>query len=147
MGPVEVDEGAENGPSEGASGGDCAPTSGSPVAPSRTCRLFPRRDSRSPHLSSVRLTSPCLSLSLSPHPRLAFDPLTTDGTRVRHGYEAGGRARLFIFRYFRSVTRERYTLRAHNSSTRLDIQERVSRRRGRLIVIDRQSFRADVGSM
>lgn len=145
MGPVEVDEGAENGPSEGASGGDCAPTSGSPVAPSRTCRLFPRRDSRSPHLSSVRLTSPCLSLS--PHPRLAFDPLTTDGTRVRHGYEAGGRARLFIFRYFRSVTRERYTLRAHNSSTRLDIRERVSRRRGRLIVIDRQSFRADVGSM
>lgn len=36
--------------------GDFAPTSGSPVAPSRTCRLFPRRDSRSPHLSSVRVS-------------------------------------------------------------------------------------------
>ena len=54
--------------------GDFAPTSGSPVAPSRTCRLFPRRDSRSPHLSSVRASPlhpsapPCtvslLSLSL-----------------------------------------------------------------------------------
>lgn len=41
--------GTDGGPSRG----DFAPTSGSPVAPSRTCRLFPRRDSRSPHLSSL----------------------------------------------------------------------------------------------
>jgi len=47
-------------------GGTCAPTSGSPVAPSRTCRLFPRRDSRSPHLSSVRPALP----SISSPPRL-----------------------------------------------------------------------------
>lgn len=61
--------GTDGGPSRG----DFAPTSGSPVAPSRTCRLFPRRDSRSPHLSSLLpflspLTLPSLaplSLSLS----------------------------------------------------------------------------------
>lgn len=39
-------------------------SSGSPVAPSRTCRLFPRRDSRSPHLSFV-------------HPRSSFAPLSS----------------------------------------------------------------------
>lgn len=100
--PLREDEGGENGPTEGARRGNCAPTSGSPVAPSRTCRLFPRRDSRSPHLSSVPPRKP---LSF---PRSVFDPLTTDSTRVHRGYGAEGRARLFIFRYFRSATREKH---------------------------------------
>lgn len=95
-------EGGENGPTERARRGNCAPTSGSPVAPSRTCRLFPRRDSRSPHLSSVRPASP----KTPSFPRSVFDPLTTDGTRVHRGYRVGGRTCLFIFRYFRSATRE-----------------------------------------
>lgn len=56
--PLRGGEEGENGPTERARRGNCAPTSGSPVAPSRTCRLFPRRDSRSPHLSSVRPASP-----------------------------------------------------------------------------------------
>lgn len=107
--PLRGGEGGENGPTERAHRGNCAPTSGSPVAPSRTCRLFPRRDSRSPHLSSVRPASP----KLPSFPRSVFDPLTTDGTRVHRGYGAGGWARLFIFRYFWSATREIYTLRAY----------------------------------
>lgn len=105
--PLRRGEGGENGPTEGARRGNCAPTSGSPVAPSRTCRLFPRRDSRSPHLSSVRPASP--NPPSSPRhsfPRSVFDPLTTDGTRVHRGYGAGGQARLFIFRYFWSATRD-----------------------------------------
>lgn len=56
--PLRGGEEGENGPTERVRRGNCAPTSGSPVAPSRTCRLFPRRDSRSPHLSSVRPASP-----------------------------------------------------------------------------------------
>lgn len=108
--PLRGGKGGENGPTERARRGNCAPTSGSPVAPSRTCRLFPRQDSRSPHLSSVRPASP----KLPSFPRSVFDPLTTDGTRVHHGYGARGWARLFIFRYFWSATREIYILRAYN---------------------------------
>lgn len=73
--PLRGSEGGENGPTEGARRGNCAPTSGSPVAPSRTCRLFPRRDSRSPHLSSVRPASP-KSPPLFPAPSLTLSPPT-----------------------------------------------------------------------
>jgi len=126
-------KGGENGLTEGARRGNFAPISGSPVAPSRTCRLFPRRDSRSPHLSSVRPASPKPSSSF---PRSVFDPLTTDGTRVHCGYGAEGRARLFIFRYFWFATRD--TLRAHYlRRTRLvDIRKNVmgqQRKNGRVL--------------
>lgn len=103
--PLRRGEGGENGPTEGARRGNCAPTSGSPVAPSRTCRLFPRRDSRSPHLSSVRLAS------LNPPPPL-FSPLRlwpshhrrhTCAPRVRG---QGARHAYLFLDIFRSATRE-----------------------------------------
>jgi len=94
--PLRGDEEGENGPTEGARRGNCAPISGSPVAPSRTCRLFPRRDSRSPHLSSVRLAS--LKPPLPSFPRSIFDPLTTiDGTRVHRQYGGRGAGTLIYF--------------------------------------------------
>lgn len=78
------------GPYGGKVGGNCAPTSGSPVAPSRTCRLFPRRDSRSPHLSSVRPASPYSSLTpLVPASSLTLSPPTAHVCTAGTGQGAG----------------------------------------------------------
>lgn len=85
------------------------PSSGSPVAPSRTCRLFPRRDSRSPHLSSVHpLLSPFSSHltrfpqpppHLSPCPSYCF-PLQPAQRVSAHVCRQNIVGHLFIFRYF-----------------------------------------------
>lgn len=95
--PLRKGEGGENGPTEGARRGNCAPISGSPVAPSRTCRLFPRRDSRSPHLSSVRPASPKPSppSPLFPAPSLTLSPPTAHVCTAGTG-QGAGHAYLFL---------------------------------------------------
>lgn len=141
--------------------GDFAPTSGSPVAPSRTCRLFPRRDSRSPHLSSVRVSRypstplgrlsfsllqlllPPTFLSLSSSYSLLislsffstlillysspffcfflFLQCTTLSRQRRHTCAPRApstRARLFIFRYFRTAARYTTLYASHEFRTR-----------------------------
>lgn len=120
--PLRGGEGGENGPTERARRGNCAPTSGSPVAPSRTCRLFPRRDSRSPHLSSVRPASP--NSPLFPAPSLTLSPPTAHVCTAGTGQRAG---HAYLFLDIFGLPRERYTLRAHNlRRTRLVDIQRVS---------------------
>lgn len=137
--------GPPRGPLRGESRGKLCPHKWLPGSAVAHLPLIP-----TPRLTfaSSFLCSSCLPLLL-PHPsrsRLVFDPLTTDGTRVQRGYGAGGRACLFIFRYFRSTTRrDTPYVRTILKWTRLVNIRRVSRWREngrvqrwreRLIVMD-----------